>query len=397
MTLVFRTSNVLGGQPLKNWKRHCATSLALAIWGHTQGRRNNCLETVVQYNSIQVLRCLAVLALVISHSNVAVDQPVFLVPFFSEFGWMGVRLFFVVSGFIIAERIGLERSLGRYLEKRYRCVFPLYALITVVSLVLTRGFDVTSFSLAQTDSGGPFDPTHWSYVLKSVFIIPQDSWPVFGVGWSLEYELVFYLTFGLAFFLGGRRAAMITMLLLSLVGMALSTWTRPLFDPLFTYFLLGCVAREVLALNRQFLIKAAPYVFVASTIIWILNLYRIVDLGEIIFVLVSGLSFAALIVFVASLEKSQKAFQQKGILTLIGDMSFSVYLVHWLVIPICGALTNGVTLSTIEAEVIRALAVVVSLGASWIIWKYLEGPLSRTRSKARAPTQSPTPGPETPG
>lgn len=91
------------------------------------------------------------------HSHLAVQQPVTQIPFLSDFGWLGVRLFFVISGFIIAERIGHERSFGRYAAKRFLRVFPLYLMVTLTAIALRAGVGVGDFTSAETDSGAAFD------------------------------------------------------------------------------------------------------------------------------------------------------------------------------------------------------------------------------------------------
>ena len=166
----------------------------------------------LKYNSIQFLRCVAVIAVLVFHSHWVVSQKLQNIPLLTNYGWIGVSLFFVISGFIISERIAFERSLGRFLFKRYMRVFPLYGVFTLMAIVLSLGFGWDYLGLPRTDSGGEFNPDSVYYPLKSLFIVPQDDWPVFAVGWSLEYEIVFYFTFGMAYFLGGRKFALFIML-----------------------------------------------------------------------------------------------------------------------------------------------------------------------------------------
>ncbi len=331
----------------------------------------------MKYNSIQVLRCLAVMAVLILHSHLSINQDVYQVPFFSQFGWIGVRLFFVISGFIIAERIEFERSLGAYLFRRYMRVFPLYALITMVALLVSVAFGRVIFVTTRTDSGSVYDPEPWAYILKSLFMVPQDPWPIFMVGWSLEYEVMFYFSFGIAYFLGGRSWALATMLAMSVAGVVFPGLTRPLFDAMFLYFLFGCAAREVLSRESRPLIAAAPFVCIVSGAMWVLHLYKVADLTSTGFILASGTCFAALVVLCADLEKRGKAFGRAGVLVRIGDMSFSVYLVHWLIVPISLYLTTGMTFGAGTAELLRILVILFTLAASWAIWKFVELKIGR--------------------
>ena len=331
----------------------------------------------MKYHSIQSLRCLAVISVLILHSHIAINQELYRVPFFSDFGWIGVRLFFVISGFIICERIDRETSLGRYLLKRYMRVFPLYALVTCVSVLIGVVMAASSFHLSRTDSGAAYGGDSVLYFLKSLFIVPQDDWPVFMVGWSLEYEVVFYFLFGAAYFCFGRRMALVVMLVLSGVGLMAPGLARPVLDSFFVYFLFGCLAREILVRDRELVHRLAPAVAAASGAVWLLDLYGVAELPPGGFVLASGACFAALIVFCVGLEKRGRAFRGRGLAGAIGDMSYSLYLVHWLVIPIARELGGGAAFTALEAEVWRLSVIAAALGASWAVWRYVEGPLNR--------------------
>ncbi len=88
-------------------------------------------------------------------------------------------------------------------------------MVTLAAVALRAGVGVGDFTSAETDSGAAFDANALFYLIKSLLIIPQDNWPILMVGWSLEYELVFYLLFGAAWLIGRRMAALIVMALVS--------------------------------------------------------------------------------------------------------------------------------------------------------------------------------------
>lgn len=331
----------------------------------------------LKYNSVQFLRCVAVLAVLVFHSHWAVSQELINIPLLTDHGWIGVSLFFVISGFIISERIGLERSLGRFLFKRYMRVFPLYGLFTLTAIVLSLGFGWDYLVQARTDSGGEFNPDWGYYYLKSLFIIPQDDWPVFMVGWSLEYEMVFYFTFGVTYFLGGRKFALFIMLTLAFAGGAFQDFMRPVFDYNFYYFLFGCAAREVLCYENRAIMPGSSLVCLITSVLWIAHLNNVIDITAFGFVLASAVSFAALIVVCVTLEKNNKAFVHPSPLTVIGDMSFSLYLFHWLAISVCLYITGDTVFSAIQAESIRIAIIVFAICGSWAVWTFLEKPMNR--------------------
>ncbi|HUS55190.1 MAG TPA: acyltransferase [Thermohalobaculum sp.] len=343
----------------------------------------------LKYNSVQFLRFVAVIAVLVFHSHWAVKQKLINVPILTDYGWIGVILFFAVSGFIISERISLERSLGRFLFRRYMRVFPLYGLFTLLAIVLSLGFGWDHLGHERTDSGRAFNPNPvFYYYIKSLFIVPQDAWPAFMVGWSLEYEVVFYLTFGVAYFNGGRKLALFIVLTLALLGGALPNRFGPFFDYNFYYFLSGCIAREVLCYESRFMFSRSSLICLVTSILWISHLSGVFDITVFGFLITSAVSFGALIIACVSLEKSKTAFLHANAFTVIGDMSFSLYLFHWLVVSVCLFITGDTVFSAVGAEFIRIAAIVVSLAGSWAVWTYLEKPINRAVHKSRLLNQN---------
>lgn len=340
----------------------------------------------MRYDSIQLLRAIAAMSVVLLHGQFAVHQPpAFRIPFFSDFGWIGVRLFFVISGFIIAERIERERSLGSYLVKRYLRVFPLYFVVTSIAIALSAYFGELLFVVTRTDSGLPFDPAPVWYIINSLLIIPQDEWPLFMVGWSLEYEVVFYASFGLAYFTLGRRGALVAVTLASAIGLFFPSETRPLLDSFFVYFLFGFAASEAHRMQARYSPLVPALLCIVFTVLSGLQLYRLIHIPGPSFVLMSGMACASLIVWWANLERRQALFQVPTPLVRLGDMSFSLYLFHWLVIALFGFATRDTDFSPVAAETLRGFAVACSIALSYVGWKYVELPINAIVKKRSAP------------
>jgi len=108
----------------------------------------------------------------------------------------GVDLFFVISGFIIYYATAAHAARGApptpaaFLRRRVERIVPLYffaiAIVTLLALLLPAIFDTP----------GWYTPNH---VLKSLAFISftDGEMPVVFVGWSLEYEMYFYLVVAL--------------------------------------------------------------------------------------------------------------------------------------------------------------------------------------------------------
>lgn len=159
--------------------------------------------------SVQVLRAIAALAVCAVHfsdMNLMLTghsgEPIPLYPLAA-----GVDLFFVISGFIMvysSERLfGRPGARSEFWVRRIARIAPLYWVATVVAIwAMDRPYDAVS-------------------LIKSYLFIPyfgpNDSLqPLYGVGWTLNYEMFFYALFGVAIML--RRQLAVAVVTIALAG-----------------------------------------------------------------------------------------------------------------------------------------------------------------------------------
>lgn len=171
--------------------------------------------------SIQVLRAVAAIAVVAAHAQgmavrismrSGVPNPL---PDLVG-GAAGVDLFFVISGFIMVHvaQFGSATGAQIFLLRRLIRIVPLYWFATTI---------VIAFWLFVRDMG--FGDTTWRDVLASyAFMSTREGAahqfaPLLGAGWTLNYEMFFYLLFAASVFLP-RRSAVLT-LCAALAGFAL--------------------------------------------------------------------------------------------------------------------------------------------------------------------------------
>lgn len=143
----------------------------------------------MKLHALQYMRAIASLAVVYSHTVLQVPA---YEAWLHEAGDFGVDIFFVISGFIMVYIARPKDTPGRFMSNRIRRVVPLYwfftLLMAAILLVAPSVFKSTSFDL--------------TVILKSLFFIPHYSqadptmiWPVVAPGWSLVFEMYFYLLF----------------------------------------------------------------------------------------------------------------------------------------------------------------------------------------------------------
>ena len=144
--------------------------------------------------NLQVLRGLAALGVAFYHTG-------FNLPGDWHTDFSGVAIFFVISGFIMCF-ITRENAEG-FLTKRCIRVVPMYWLATLTYLALRYG-------LGRLAPGYSADTDLATDFFQSLFFLPSEKLPLLGVGWTLNFEMYFYLVFGLALWISRRFAPLIS-------------------------------------------------------------------------------------------------------------------------------------------------------------------------------------------
>jgi exopolysaccharide production protein ExoZ len=173
---------------------------------------------VQKLRSIQVLRAVAACAVVVLHAVPGVNEPVGA----AGYGAAGVDLFFVISGFIMVN-VAQGRTAGAFLRDRLWRIYPLWWIAVLPWLFMVpRGPTSIVSSL-----------TLWPIYAGGYYV------PVLEVGWTLSFELLFYLSVTVA--IATRAAVPLALYGLLLLG-ALTT-ASPLLhflgSPMALEFLMG--------------------------------------------------------------------------------------------------------------------------------------------------------------
>lgn len=181
-------------------------------------------------SSIDALRGIAALGVVLYH---AVHQtggavpdnffryPVRMIQFLASFGYIGVFLFFVISGFCIHLQWAKARAAGQnhqikfgaFWKRRLRRLYPPYLIALVIFLGLTAvtaGIDVTHFFVYDV----------FMHVLMLHNLDPQTCYSINGVFWTLAIEEQLYLAYFLLLFLRMRWGWGLTLIICALARLA---------------------------------------------------------------------------------------------------------------------------------------------------------------------------------
>jgi peptidoglycan/LPS O-acetylase OafA/YrhL len=325
----------------------------------------------------------------------------------SGFGWTGVDLFFVLSGFLIAGQLfntvtkGKIISLPEFFIKRFFRIIPPYLLVLVIYLAVPAARE-----------WGHLSPI-WKYFTFTVnFGQDLSKYGTFSHSWSLCVEEQFYLVLPLIFWLfihfkGGKKAGYFIaalfifgfiIRLLSwkyLVGPYLSTdqfgarWNEFMYYPTYNH-LDGLLVGVSIAGLFTFYPKAKEWVNTRSYLILCCGIalliggfflckvyasYNTAIFGFPVISLGYGLVLAAFV------SPSNVFFKLKSKVTaLIATLSYSIYLSHKIIIHLLQNLLEKLGIDKNSVLTMVICAICVFTGA--LVMRYLiEKPALRMRDR----------------
>ena len=285
----------------------------------TQGRR---------LGNIELLRFIAAALVVFYHLHIRFAERVGLLPelnqFMGEFGASGVDIFFVISGFVIAMNV-MEPSNTpkKFISARFARIIPTYWILTLVVaalMVLWPAVFNTGFSIPR--------------LFESLLFVTDrlsDSLPLIGVGWSLNFEIGFYLLVFAILFIRVRRDYSLLLQSVALFTLVL----LGIFNPIFIEFIFGYLAYFLWRNVRVSKLMAAVFLVAGSAL---LASWRIVaELADTRWVYF-GLPGFLLLLGAVSLPQISGDWVRR-----LGFSSYSIYLTQWLSIPVVGLISLQLT------------------------------------------------------
>lgn len=334
--------------------------------------------------SVQALRALAAWLVVMHH----VMQIFFdfkgdsvLGQLLVEKGAVGVDIFFVISGLVIyLSTQGRQQSPGHFMLNRILRIAPAYWLYSALMALLLL------FAPALMPGQQGFELTHF---IQSLLFIPAENpggfglFPTLSVGWTLNYEMLFYLLLSLTFLLGERyRLLMVgaTLVLVSDVlapaGVVSSFYGNAILYEFLLGVAIGMGYRRGWIVPRLWLPLLA--LGIALTALYLLDSsQRLVNWG---------LPCALIVVAGVSLEEY---FKGNRVLKVLGDWSYSVYLLHVLVLSVGYALGQRYGL---QPYGVIGVCLLLTLLGSWVSFELVEKHLHRHLKAllAASPRSAPT-------
>jgi exopolysaccharide production protein ExoZ len=295
--------------------------------------------------SVQYLRGLAALMVVVYHM---LGFGRFGIPRW-QVGNQGVDIFFVLSGFIMwTTAQGL--SPRRFLERRLVRLVPLYWFFTLLMAAASPIFGGSSFEQHRIG---------FKTTLLSLFFIPfHQSFdptraiaPILGQGWTLNYEMIFYVSFALALFLPTKRARA-TAIFIGFGLLCVLGWTAPpaqpllyvVTNPIMIEFLFGIAVAAIVPRLPSCHPRAYIVLLMVAWILLVASGHAMMNPARS---LVVGLPAATLVLAAIALEPSVRQ-RPVPMLRAIGDASYALYLCHGFVLNTCALVLSRLLFRSIS-------------------------------------------------
>ncbi|BCA62456.1 hypothetical protein HMP09_1690 [Sphingomonas sp. HMP9] len=331
---------------------------------------------------IQWLRALAATLVLLMHASDMIESgPVSLtgklvpsVPNLSTFGASGVDLFFVISGFVMAQSLSTaDGDSWRFLAKRWLRIVPLFACVSAVYMMIMH------------------DPLTVQAAIMSITVLPILDGagyhvPALYPGWTLGFEFAFYAIVAAAMRVHGHRVETLLALTLAfaIVGSVVHpAWApvRLLLNPLLLEFALGVVVW--MAWQRGISVRiATPALIAGITLLAIGIAFGLgFSLSLQIDVAVAGISGLprtwtwgvpwALVV--VGLIDTVAGGRFERIVARVGDASYSTYLTHPCLIALLWMVGDYVPTMSPYAFALAFIAASTMLGLA--VHRWIERPL----------------------
>ncbi len=316
----------------------------------------------MRLHALQYLRAIAAIAVVWSHAVIQRDE---YLQFLADTGAWGVDIFFVISGFIMVFIAKPTDTPKKFISNRISRVVPLYWFFTLLTalilLLMPNLFNNSEFS--------------WVATIKSFLFIPEvsitqsnDLWPILAPGWSLNYEMFFYVMFALSLFAPFKYriwtccTAIVAILLLAGIFDDGGPVTQFYSQPIVLEFILGMLLAIVFKRNLLKVSQTVAWFLIIAGFVLIITLpsppgLRIFAIGIPALMIVTGTLYCKM--------------GESRFFVMLGDSSYSLYLCHIFTLGLCRLILPPILGEGRLAAILFAVLATLICIASGVVVHYL--------------------------
>jgi exopolysaccharide production protein ExoZ len=331
-----------------------------------------------QIVSIQFLRFVAAFMVVVHHAQIALvhhglaDDELSRAARWTDAGAAGVHIFFVISGFIMVLTTQGDwrgpAAARAFLARRIVRIYPFYIVCCAVYLAAFAAMGMPN-QLPVSD------------LLLALALAPGYSEGIIGPGWTLSFEIYFYVCFAVGLLFAGRRgliAVTITFLVCVAMGM-IAKFEHPALNVLTNTLLLEFLAGAWIAvavLGSKPVDARLPMLLVVFAIVAFVAPLAF-DCSKIPTVVLWGVPSAMLILGLSAQERWHGAPRWMRSFAFLGDASYALYLMHILMLDLTLALVKALGGGPEHGIIWGAAGVAASVVASLAAHDRIERPLQK--------------------
>ena len=340
-------------------------------------------------SDIDGLRAIAVLAVVFYHAGV---------PGFSG-GFVGVDIFFVISGYLITRIIAREIAQGdfsilRFYERRIRRIFPALFVMLLVScaaaLVIHLPSEMEDFAKALV-AASLFVSNVLFWQTADYFAGPAHLKPLLHT-WSLAVEEQFYIIFPLMLIViarWGRERWLLWLIPVAIVSLLISVWGVS-SKPVAAFYLLPSRFWELMV-GALLALGIAPQIH-SERLRFATGITGLTLMGGAIVLYSNATAFPGLAALVPCLGAAMVIHAGSGGATFptrllgtkpmvfVGLISYSLYLWHWPLLAFARQ-WSGESLAVMQIAGLLAASFVLA----YLSWRYVEQPFRRRQVMEQSP------------
>ena len=327
-------------------------------------RNHRSPSTLANSQALRAFAALSVICVHILEQSAKYDHGLDRLAVFRNWGDCGVDLFFVISGFIMVyiQRHKPAPPWTFLIHRAYRVV-PLYWALTLTYAALWL-VAPDLFRHAVIDSERFLQSLSFSTMY-------DDSHPVLYLGWTLEYEMAFYVVFGICLF----ATSLCTGIWLCAAALTF-LWLLTSMDAILFEFLFGAILG--LIYDRPWIRENAVMLLVVGVLCFGFTVADPAHAFEHRW-LYWGLPAALIVAGAVNLPQIRA-----GSLTYLGDASYSIYLIQILTISAYYKAATALPFD-IPNDFHAMSGAVLTVLAGVICYEMLERPIVRARGRIAAP------------
>lgn len=352
------------------------------------------------YPALDGLRGVAILLVVFLHNFNFMNY------FF--FGWLGVDLFFVLSGFLITDILlnSLDKPhfLRNFYIRRVLRIFPLFYLTLIICLLI-----LPNIKSIHLDASYYTDNQFWlwTYLQNWLFVFKEPHGDkILLHTWSLAVEEQFYLVWPVTILLIRKPKILLTIAILTLLFIVVArymVWIYQVEDlaysSLYTFtridgLCIGSIVALLMRINPGFLKKYTLIIVLLMAVVnfgfYFINNQQSFTLPYLAFAgyTTFAVLFGILVYEAVSGESTVIQFLfNNGLLKFFGKISYGLYVYHWPVYILLFSFFREFIIRNINTSyrfaetgsgiIVTVLAVILSL----ISYKYFENPFLKLKPR----------------